>query len=66
MHIFRGSKDIWFVITENSKEKKKLFELIPRRNPAVYYYHPQGQRHEQFQITPQEADLINKNWRNDP
>lgn len=62
MKLFKASHKHWFVIVENGKEKRRLFELIPKRNTAVYYYHPGGQRHEQFLITPQEADIINKNW----
>lgn len=64
MELFKGNHKIWFVIVENAAEKRQLFELIPKRNTAVYYYHPNGKKREQFVITPEEADIINKNWRN--
>ncbi|PWA11092.1 hypothetical protein DCC39_10360 [Pueribacillus theae] len=63
MKVFKGARLKWFVVTENTSEKRELFKLIEKREPNAVYYYPNGERHEQFLVTSEECDLINEQLR---
>jgi len=64
MKLFKQSRTDWCVLVENQQEKRCLFKIIPKREVNAIYFLPDGQRHEQYKITPEEADLINAEWEN--
>jgi hypothetical protein len=59
MKLFKGSRDKWFVLTNNAKEKKQLFKTIPKRDPVATYFHPDGTREWQYPVSVKEADKVN-------
>lgn len=65
MKLFKSSHTQWYVVVEARAEKRKLFNIIPKRNPDAIYFHPDGKRQEQFAISTEERDLINEQWKID-